>query len=77
MVLKIREKLGRRMSQFYGLDCDFAFEKFPEAIIEEVDNYIPLKKSKHSQQPNWIDNSIKNLAAKRNKDYFNFFETQN
>ena len=65
------------MSKFYGLDCDFAFEKFQETIIEEVDNYIPLKKSKHSQQLNWIDNSIKNLALKRNKAYFNFFETQN
>ena len=64
MVFKIRDKLERLMSHFYALDCDLAFEKFQEAIIEEVDNYIPLKKSKPSQQPNWIDNSIKNLAAK-------------
>ena len=65
MVFKIRHKLGGLMSHFYALDCDFAIEKFQEAIIEEVDNYIPLKKSKPSQQPNWIDNSIKNLAAKK------------
>ena len=64
MVFKIRDKLGRLMSHFYALNCDLAFEKFQEAIIEEVDNYIPLKKSKLSQQPNWIDNSIKNLVAK-------------
>ena len=32
------------MSYFYALDCDLTFEKFQEAIIEEVDNYIPLKK---------------------------------
>ena len=64
MVFKIRDKLGRLMSHFYALDCDLAFQKFQEAIIEEVDNYIPLKKSKPSQQQNWIDNSIKNLAAK-------------
>ena len=52
------------MSHFYALDCDLAFEKFQEAILEEVDNYIPLKKAKPSQQPNWIDNIIRNLAAK-------------
>ena len=41
------------MSHFYGLDCDLLFEKFQEAIIEEVENYIPLKKkTKPSQQPN-------------------------
>ena len=74
MVFKLRDKLGRLMSQFYALNCDLAFEKFQEAIIE-VDNYIPLKKSKPSQQPNWIDNSIKNFATKKTA-YSNFFETQ-
>ena len=38
------------MSLFYALGCDLAFQKFQEAIIEEVDNYIPLKKSKPCQQ---------------------------
>ena len=65
MDFKIRDKLGRLLSHFYALDCDLAFQKFQEAIIEEVDKYIPLKKSKPSQQQNWIDNSIKNLAAKK------------
>ena len=65
MVFKIRDRLGRLMSHFYAFDCDLAFEKFQEAIIEEVDNFIPLKKSKPSQQPNWIDISIKNLAANK------------
>ena len=71
MVFQIRDKLGRLMSHFYALDCDPAFQKLQEAIIEEVDNYIPLKKSKPSQQQNWIDNSIKNLAAKKQS----FFQT--
>ena len=71
MVFKIRDKLGRLMSHFYAMDCDLAFQKFQEAIIEEVDNYIPLKKSKPSQQQNWIDNSIKNLEAKKQS----FFQT--
>ena len=71
-VFKIRNKLGRLMSHLYALDCDLAFEKFQEAIIEEDDNYIPLKKSKLFQQPNWIDNSIKNLAAK-NRAYSRTF----
>ena len=34
------------MSQFYALDCDLAFEKFQQAIFEEVDNCILPKKSK-------------------------------
>ena len=77
MVFKIRDKLGRLMSHFYALDCDLAFKKFQEAIIEEVDNYIPLKKSKPSQQQIWIDNSIKNLAAKKQSFFQTFlsFET--
>ena len=36
------------MSQFYAKDLYLAFEKFQEAIIEEVNNYIPLKRSKDS-----------------------------
>ena len=44
IVFKIRDKLGRLMSQYYAVDCDLAFEKFQEAIIEEVDKFIPLKK---------------------------------
>ena len=72
MVFKLGDKLGRLISQFYALDCDLAFEKFQEAIIEEVDNYNPLKKSKPSRQQNWIDNSIKKLAAK-NRVYSKFF----
>ena len=71
MVFKIRDKSGRLMLHFYALDCDLAFQKFQEAIIEEVDNYIPLKKSKPSRQQNWIDNSIKNIAAKKQS----FFQT--
>ena len=63
------------MSHFYALDCDLAFQKFQEDIIEEVDNYIPLKKSKPSQQQNWIDNSIKNLAAKKTELFPELFET--
>ena len=58
MVFKMRDKLGRLMWHFYALDCDLPFKKFQEAIIEEVDNYIRLKKSKPQQQ-NWIDNNIK------------------
>ena len=77
MVFKIRDKLGRLMSHFFALDCDLAFEKFQEAIIEEVDNYIPLKKSKPSQQPNWIDNSIKNLAAKKQSLFQTFLRHKN
>ena len=68
MVFEIRDQLGRLMSPFCAWDCCLAFEKFQEAIIEEVDNYIPLKKSKPSQQPNWIDISIKKLAAKNRAD---------
>ena len=34
------------MSQVFAIDCDFAFEKFKESIIEEVNNHIPLKRSK-------------------------------
>ena len=41
MVFTIRDKLGRLMSQFYALHCDLVIEKFQEAIIEEVDNYMP------------------------------------
>ena len=73
MVFKIRDKLGRRMSHFYALDCDLAFEKFQEAVIEEVDIFIPLKKSKPSEQPNWIDNIIKNLAAEKQSSFQTFF----
>ena len=72
MVFKLRHKLCRLMSHFYALDCDLALEKFQDAIIEEVDNYIPLKISKLSQQPNWINNSIQNLAAK-NRAYSKIF----
>ena len=72
MVFIIRDKLGRLMSHFYALDRDLAFEKFQGAIIEEVDNYIPLKKSKPSHQPNWIDNSINNLAAKKRSVFQTF-----
>ena len=39
IVLKLRDKLGRLVPQFYALDCDLAFEKFQENITEEVDNY--------------------------------------
>ena len=77
MVFKIREKLGRLMSHFYALDYDLAFQKFQEAIIEEVDNYIPLKKSKPSQQQNWIHNSIKNLAAKKQSFFQTFLRQKN
>ena len=77
MVFKIRNELSRPMSKFYALDCDLAFEKFQEAIIEEVDTFIPLKRSKASQQPNWIDNRITNLAAKETGFFLNVFETQN
>ena len=72
MVFKTRDKLGRLMSHFYALDCDLAFENFQEAIIEEVDNYISLKKSKPFQHPNWIENSIKNLAAKKESSFQTF-----
>ena len=77
MVFKIRDKLGRLTSQFFALDCDLALEKFQEAIIEEVDNYIPLKKSRPFQQPNWIDNSIKNLAAKKQSLFQTFLRHKN
>ena len=46
------------------MDCDLALEKFQKAIIEEVNKYIPLKRSTNSKQPNWIDKIRKNLAAK-------------
>ena len=76
MALKIRDKLGRLMSQFFALDCNLAFEKFQEAIIEKIDNNIPLKKSKPSQQSNWIDNSIKNLPAKNQSLFEIFWDTK-
>ena len=65
------------MSHFYALDCDLAFENFQEAIIEEVDNYIPMKKSRPSQQPNWIENSIKNLATKKQSLFQTFLRHKN
>ena len=65
------------MSHFYALDCDLAFQKFQEAIIEEVDNYIPLKKSELSQQQNWINNSIKKISSKKTEIFPDLFETQN
>ena len=77
MVFKLRDKLGRLMSHFHALYCDLAFEKFHEAFIEEVDNYMPLKKPKPSQQPNWIDNSIRNLAAKKQSLFKTFLRHKN
>ena len=64
MVFKIRDKLGRLMSHFYALDCDHAFEKFQEASIEEVDNYIQMKKSRPSQQLNSLFLTSTNEAEK-------------
>ena len=74
MLFKLGVKLSRLL-QFYALDCDLVFENFQEAIIEEVDNYMPLKKSKLSQQPNWIDNSM-NLAAKKHSLFQTFLDTK-
>ena len=33
LVFKIRDKLGRLMSQFYDLDCNLDFEKNPRSYI--------------------------------------------
>ena len=64
MIFKIKKILGKLISRYYATDCDLAFEKFEAAIIEEVNKYIPLKRSTNSKQPNWMENIIKNLAAK-------------
>ena len=60
----MKDKLGRLMTILYAMYCDCAFKTFHEAVIEEVNNYIPLKRPKDSKQPNWID-MINNLPAKK------------
>ena len=71
LVFKLKHKLQGFEDNFCLLDCDPSFEKFQQTIIEEMKLYVPEKKSKVLSHKSWIDNSINNLAAKKNKNFIN------
>ena len=65
LVFKLKHKLKGFQDNFCLLDCDPSFEKFQQTIIDEIKHYVPEKKSKALRHKSRIDNSIKNLAAKK------------
>ena len=69
LVFKLKNKLEGFQDNFCLLDCDSSFEKIQQTIIDEINHYVPEKKSKALRYKSWIDNSIKNLAAKKQKFY--------
>ena len=69
LVLKLKHKLQGFQDNFCLLDCDSSFEKNQQTIIDEINHYVPEKKAKALRHKSWIDNSIKNLAAKKQKLY--------
>ena len=69
LVFKLKHKLQGFQDDFCLLDCDSSFEIFRQTIINEIKHYLPEKKSKALRYRLWIDNSIKNLAAKKQKLY--------
>ena len=75
MFLKEKNKLGKFMLHFYAVDCDLASEKTQEAVIEEVENYIPVKRQK--TLINNLDCQIyRKISSEKNRSCSKFFETQ-
>ena len=50
------------------------FEKFQQTIIDEIKHYVPEKKSEALRHKSWIDNLIKNLAAKKQRLYQRYMQ---
>ena len=64
IVFKLKHKLQEFQDIFCLSDCDSSFEKFQQTIIDEINYYVPEKKSKALRHKSWIDNSVKNLQQK-------------
>ena len=71
LVFKLKHKIH---DNFCLLDCDSSFEKFQQTTIDEIKHYVPDKKSKALRHKSWIDNSIKNIAAKKQKLYQRYMQ---
>ena len=65
LVFKMKHKLQGFQDTFCLLDCDSSFEKFQQTIIDEINHYVPERKSKALRHKSWIDNSNKNLVEKQ------------
>ena len=63
----MKHKLQCYKDKFCLLECDSAFEKFQQTIIDETKHYVPEKKSETIRHQTWIDNSINKLAAVKQK----------
>ena len=74
LVFKLKHKLQGFQDNFCLLDCNSSFEKSQQTIIDEIKHYVPEKKSKALRHKSWIDNSIKNLAAKKQKLYQRYMQ---
>ena len=74
LVFKQKHKLQGFQDNFCLLDCDSSFEKFQQTLIDEIKHYVPEKKSKALSHKSWIHNSIKNLAAKKQKLYQRYMQ---
>ena len=74
LVFKLKHKLQGFQDNLGLLDCDSSFEKFHETIFDELKHYVPEKKSKTLRHKSRIDNSIKNLAAKKQKFYQSYMQ---
>ena len=77
LVFKLKHKLQGFQDIFCLLDCDSSFEKFQQTIIDELKHFVPEKKSKALRHRSWIDNSIKNIAAKRQNYLSKIHATEN
>ena len=74
LVFKLKHKLQGFQDNFCLLDCDSSFESFQQTFVDEIKLYVPEKKSKALRHKSWIDNSIKNFAAKRHKLYQRYMQ---
>ena len=63
---KLKHKLQCLQENFCFLICDSAFDNFQKLFIDVKKHYVPEKKSNPVRHKTCIDNSIKNLAEKRN-----------
>ena len=74
LVFNLKHKLPGFQANFCLLDCGLSFKKLQQTIIDEIKYYVPEKKSKALRHKSWIDNSIKNLAAKKQKIYHRYMQ---